>query len=273
MFAISFLASKIPSAFLFWITPLSLPTTVGAPCKTSFFLLHTWFCDVIFVHFKLQLWVHLECFSRRSLHHTILSTCTDHFDPVRLAVMVCNGSPHTPVKEHSTLVFEVSTEHPKKSLRKAKVHRPSPDDHELHFLKRLRKVDYRSDRFCIHLFHVLITHVHFKQGFPSCSFHFSMVSHSDIPPPSTLRFPFVLHWGTATIPSNESGKTTVQLVFHWWRPEERTCWPDMTRSRIVQPSSRTHYLFASLFTKVHRNAGMKVICSNPCARFERKSFL
>ena len=58
-----------------------------------------------------------------------------HFDPGKIAVMVCTGSATHPPEDHPWLVLKIPAEYPENPLREAKLHRPSPYHIQLHHLK------------------------------------------------------------------------------------------------------------------------------------------
>ena len=121
--------------------------------------------------------------------------------------------------------------------------------------------------------HVLIIHVNFKQGFPSCSFHFSMISHSDIPPPSTLRFPFLLHWSKQPFSPMNQGRQQYNWSFTGdvlKKGRVGLTW----RVVVLFNLRQEHTIFSQVYLlKSNDTSGWKSSASTPVPRFERKRTL
>ena len=120
---------------------------------------------------------------------TLLKSKTGHFDPGRMAVMVCSRS----ATHNSNKTRRQCSKNPqstgKNSWREGKVHRPSPDHFELHFLKSLRELYCQGDCTSIHLFIVVIIRLLSDlQSFPSCSCCSFIASFCGIPIYSTRFF-------------------------------------------------------------------------------------
>ena len=142
---------------------------IGTARKTSWFLLHTLFLSrphtpLISASNKLQRLLPSRLASQCATQALTTASWEDGRDGVQ---KIRNASS----EEHSSLVLEVPTEHPKYSVDETKVHRPRPDHFESCFLGCLGAVHYLGDCSLVHFFNVVVVFFHVQQRFPnrSCS--------------------------------------------------------------------------------------------------------